>query len=107
MIRRPPRSTLFPYTTLFRSRVAKAERLGLPDIDAARALWQHRADHAEQRALPLALELGLQLVGLVEVVLDRAIVAAGPEYPLGDSRRGRLLDPDLDQRLVDAHPRFP
>src|SRR2546429_4965270 len=28
MIRRPPRSTLFPYTTLFRSkRVGKAERL--------------------------------------------------------------------------------
>src|SRR3712207_7702583 len=26
MIRRPPRSTLFPYTTLFRSRVAAAER---------------------------------------------------------------------------------
>src|SRR2546430_3719652 len=26
MIRRPPRSTLFPYTTLFRSRVVKNER---------------------------------------------------------------------------------
>src|SRR2546422_4385083 len=26
MIRRPPRSTLFPYTTLFRSRVSKASR---------------------------------------------------------------------------------
>src|SRR5258708_26718080 len=29
MIRRPPRSTLFPYTTLFRSRVAT---LGLTDL---------------------------------------------------------------------------
>src|SRR5690349_23278247 len=28
MIRRPPRSTLFPYTTLFRSRVAHARALG-------------------------------------------------------------------------------
>src|SRR2546425_5393197 len=27
MIRRPPRSTLFPYTTLFRSRSASADRL--------------------------------------------------------------------------------
>src|SRR5947207_10742926 len=27
MLRRPPRSTLFPYTTLFRSRVAKARAL--------------------------------------------------------------------------------
>src|SRR2546430_4299801 len=26
MIRRPPRSTLFPYTTLFRSRIARAQR---------------------------------------------------------------------------------
>src|SRR5256885_6809243 len=26
MIRRPPRSTLFPYTTLFRSRVSRSER---------------------------------------------------------------------------------
>src|SRR3989442_11880733 len=26
MIRRPPRSTLFPYTTLFRSRVAAAQK---------------------------------------------------------------------------------
>src|SRR5258705_5776808 len=29
MIRRPPRSTLFPYTTLFRSFWAKAEELGV------------------------------------------------------------------------------
>src|SRR5256886_12940849 len=29
MIRRPPRSTLFPYTTLFRSRVDKAEPRGV------------------------------------------------------------------------------
>src|SRR3712207_7130281 len=29
MIRRPPRSTLFPYTTLFRSRLHAAERVGL------------------------------------------------------------------------------
>src|SRR5258708_17837050 len=32
MIRRPPRSTLFPYTTLFRS---KAIRLGEVDVPAA------------------------------------------------------------------------
>src|SRR5258708_20121207 len=30
MIRRPPRSTLFPYTTLFRSRALQAEEVG-PD----------------------------------------------------------------------------
>src|SRR5690242_21409566 len=31
MIRRPPRSTLFPYTTLFRSRRAPAASPGSPD----------------------------------------------------------------------------
>src|SRR2546430_10154379 len=30
MIRRPPRSTLFPYTTLFRSQVAASRRFRLP-----------------------------------------------------------------------------
>src|SRR2546425_11149608 len=34
MIRRPPRSTLFPYTTLFRSRV---EAFGGPRLEAAGA----------------------------------------------------------------------
>src|SRR3712207_9041208 len=29
MIRRPPRSTLFPYTTLFRSRLERAQRLSV------------------------------------------------------------------------------
>src|SRR2546430_9176138 len=31
MIRRPPRSTLFPYTTLFRSKTFAAEELGRPE----------------------------------------------------------------------------
>src|SRR3712207_8602148 len=47
MIRRPPRSTLFPYTTLFRS------------IERAAAVYQHaidseHSDHAPAAALELA-----------------------------------------------------
>src|SRR5256885_10823936 len=39
MIRRPPRSTLFPYTTLFRSqRRLEAKRIQLEVTDAAKAL---------------------------------------------------------------------
>src|SRR2546426_3742263 len=34
MIRRPPRSTLFPYTTLFRSKRALAQRAGIYGADA-------------------------------------------------------------------------
>src|SRR3712207_7550237 len=33
MIRRPPRSTLFPYTTLFRSRTLEHHGLGEADLD--------------------------------------------------------------------------
>src|SRR3712207_7724336 len=38
MIRRPPRSTLFPYTTLFRSRAHAREALRAIDAQAARLL---------------------------------------------------------------------
>src|SRR5256885_7359486 len=41
MIRRPPRSTLFPYTTLFRSPdKAGLDRLPKPPDDAARAAFR-------------------------------------------------------------------
>src|SRR3712207_7552679 len=68
MIRRPPRSTLFPYTTLFRSGHAGeqadvlegAGHLGLPvDVEARQALQQ------EVRAVGLA-ERHHALRGLVE-----------------------------------------
>src|SRR3712207_9069610 len=51
MIRRPPRSTLFPYTTLFRSRPARDDREG-GDHDGERE--QHhlgRSEAEDQRTL--------------------------------------------------------
>src|SRR2546426_2269686 len=52
MIRRPPRSTLFPYTTLFRSRPGVLERGypargGRPDPGGARGLGGRRARRPE------------------------------------------------------------
>src|SRR3712207_8922291 len=41
MIRRPPRSTLFPYTTLFRSREQPYQRLPSPMI-LRKPMQQHR-----------------------------------------------------------------
>src|SRR5256885_8407148 len=43
MIRRPPRSTLFPYTTLFRS--ARDVREGLLSLGPFQRQRAHRADH--------------------------------------------------------------
>src|SRR2546421_4448236 len=48
MIRRPPRSTLFPYTTLFRSAEAPASRSSAPKSCAATAPW-NRGRRARSR----------------------------------------------------------
>src|SRR2546426_12231214 len=51
MIRRPPRSTLFPYTTLFRSRAdAGREQQQADVVDALRLLLEPRVlDEAERQ----------------------------------------------------------
>src|SRR2546430_12885240 len=65
MIRRPPRSTLFPYTTLFRS------HLGAPHLNSP------LAEHVEDRGPALAdggqaaLERGRQLAGTLHTLTDR------------------------------------
>src|SRR3712207_7238373 len=57
MIRRPPRSTLFPYTTLFRSAAAVWERDGIVNKflgDAILAIFNFpimREDHVQQAVL--------------------------------------------------------
>src|SRR2546430_9048391 len=48
MIRRPPRSTLFPYTTLFRSRHAQRVAIPLFGIPAARDLRDRDAHHRSE-----------------------------------------------------------
>ena len=39
MIRRPPRSTLFPYTTLFRSAITKARTIALDKLPAGHDIF--------------------------------------------------------------------
>src|SRR3989442_4469149 len=50
MIRRPPRSTLFPYTTLFRSPFVFCVKAGFPE---AQSIWRNDrwTDQAEQVVL--------------------------------------------------------
>src|SRR6266542_1214533 len=59
MIRRPPRSTLFPYTTLFRSRLARpvaCYRLPQKIVDV---LWPlHEAAHDAITIVPLMAHAG-------------------------------------------------
>src|SRR3712207_8180095 len=63
MIRRPPRSTLFPYTTLFRSRL----------------------DHADIAPFVRALDLAGQDASLAGAL--RYALGAGPEATLRDAMR--------------------
>src|ERR1039458_9647949 len=44
MIRRPPRSTLFPYTTLFRSDVGPGAGIGRVDVTHAHTLFLGRSE---------------------------------------------------------------
>src|SRR2546426_11995231 len=55
MIRRPPRSTLFPYTTLFRSLAAAEEAAGLrrPDYYAA---FEERVKDTKRRLLEFLIQ---------------------------------------------------
>src|SRR3712207_8611611 len=50
MIRRPPRSTLFPYTTLFRSPVSKLETRSL-----------HAPVHVESQMPPVGVDVDAQI----------------------------------------------
>src|SRR2546430_13571410 len=58
MIRRPPRSTLFPYTTLFRSRLVGRERLEA-GVDHRAVARRHADDgrHHGERHLEVGEEL--------------------------------------------------
>src|SRR3712207_6970855 len=47
MIRRPPRSTLFPYTTLFRSAKALLAEAGHPNGFTIEALGSERSDYRQ------------------------------------------------------------
>src|SRR2546430_8811214 len=49
MIRRPPRSTLFPYTTLFRSRAATARGPGALPAAGAPSTMEPHSPHSGQR----------------------------------------------------------
>src|SRR3712207_8800661 len=70
MIRRPPRSTLFPYTTLFRSYMRLTRTVDLTDVTAA-----------QTPTLQFALSHD------VETGYDNVIVEA---HPVGDRKSTRL-----------------
>src|SRR2546426_3653252 len=57
MIRRPPRSTLFPYTTLFRSRIDVAATLEIVDLINAEDATVAQAVRAVREDIARAIDL--------------------------------------------------
>src|SRR3712207_7747360 len=86
MIRRPPRSTLFPYTTLFRS---------------ARVAGRERQRHHRGRLQALAP----WLEALAAVARDEDAGAGGGEdgAVVGEGRRGRQRRDRKSTRLNSSH----
>src|SRR5258705_408622 len=76
MIRRPPRSTLFPYTTLFRSaRTVAIDGVALPTTNAsavqsleALSLLASRSEDHTPEIQPLKLNVALPLPGTTPAV---------------------------------------
>src|SRR3712207_9114254 len=78
MIRRPPRSTLFPYTTLFRSAgipdlirdlADDSKRLLVDEVQLAKLETKESVRRASKGALWMALAFGIGVVTLVAATL--------------------------------------
>src|SRR2546430_4999875 len=87
MIRRPPRSTLFPYTTLFRSRVTKSRTRpfsiapqlepGAPsDLELMKAIQAEDSDRSEEHTSELQSQSNLVCRLLLEKKKKQGHLAA-------------------------------
>src|SRR5438093_2681560 len=101
MLRRPPRSTLFPYTTLFRSRgenIAAALRvLELGSIDEERLRVRLLQ---VQNGLDHRLDLRLDVVGLVDREADAALEGTNVDELEEDPEELERIDRTDDQVVV-------
>src|SRR3712207_7302499 len=94
MIRRPPRSTLFPYTTLFRS---DREELQMPEVSTL------HADEEQEGAVVAQFGVnGVVVYKVAGVVEDR--LAAVDLHPLEDVRAVPVIHVDRKStRLNSSH----
>src|SRR5256885_12635925 len=94
MIRRPPRSTLFPYTTLFRSGRVGHHHVGPPvGVMDDRDLLGHRAPRSEEHTSELQSPCNL----VCRLLLEKK---------KNELHSTCLLPPVLYTRLLDLHHQF-
>src|SRR5438270_13901742 len=87
MIRRPPRSTLFPYTTLFRSKCVSGAGLSVYDGDPDSALVRRRRTGPLQR-------LGDHLIR--SAANNNALEALAGDFVDGSVERKAMIDLDFE-----------
>src|SRR2546422_2028892 len=100
MIRRPPRSTLFPYTTLFRSELARA--LTVPEDDDQRVEPEHPGPE-DDRAFEGSPDSGDPIVerrAEVRVGRDVAHGEVEREEGVGEEREARRDEDEDGERCV-------
>src|SRR3712207_9187914 len=113
MIRRPPRSTLFPYTTLFRSSL---EKLGAKSVnDLSDDDWERlRAEFGNQRLLGMSLDAGGHLThgfrpNISGKMFEQSSYGTDPKTGLLDyaavRERARELRPLILMAGYSAYPR--
>ena len=98
MIRRPPRSTLFPYTTLFRS--ARIVNSGFELVQATVQLGEHLVHDSPQRRHHVVFDANSQFFG-VNAVVDK-LLADIIERPGHGPDLVRVLD-RKSTRLNSSH----
>ena len=99
MIRRPPRSTLFPYTTLFRSEIFFID---LPDADNRKSIL---GIHLQKRQID---PKGIELKNIVDVSegfsgaeLEQVVVSA---YYQADAANQKVATAHLLQEINQTRP---
>src|SRR2546422_2446740 len=94
MIRRPPRSTLFPYTTLFRSVIGEpSAAIAIEHLDAARAVEVLAVQRSEEHTSELQSRLHLVCRLLLEKKKKKSRAA-------GNRCRSDIVDGELDAHAV-------
>src|SRR2546427_8944052 len=99
MIRRPPRSTLFPYTTLFRSKILRREsrvtgvetstgRIDAGAVVVAAGAW------APRLCREIGLELPARVKGIDTGVVTRPAELARPHVIFIDNVQGSYFRPE-------------
>src|SRR2546429_4358255 len=99
MIRRPPRSTLFPYTTLFRSELANP----FEPLEALQRLFSwHRA---QRLGFQLARERGLaQRVQVLHLAPEQALERFHMDEEFGPGKAVEPMAVNIDRRaLLSTH----